>query len=128
MKKITSFIFLLLTSALASAADNLTLSCDSKVYVRRDGADNTFEINKKNSYVFKDGYLIKGKLKIKCDWTEEEIKCHNFRDDKPSLTLMLNVDRITGSYSSSQSWWNSKGDIYSHEELSGVCVAQRIKF
>lgn len=108
------------------AGDNLTLSCDSKSYVTR--ADNTFETNKKNSYVFKDGYLIKDKLKIKCDWTEEKIDCHNFGDDKPSLTLMLTIDRITGSYSCSQSWWNSKGEIYSHEELSGVCVAQKRKF
>lgn len=130
MKKIT-IILTLLMSNVVLAAENLTLSCDgisNVTHKLKDGTDKNYETTKKKSYVFKDGYLITGKLKIKCDWSEEEIRCNNFGEDKPSLTLYFNVNRITGYYDSSLSWWNSQREIFISEELQGICIAQKRKF
>ncbi len=135
MKKIITTFVLAIISSIAIAGEDLSLSCDGKVYVTKtlkDGTDSINEAAKKNSFLFRDGYLIKGKLKIKCDWTDQEIQCHNFEEligtQAAKLTLFFTIDRITGIYSLAQSWWNPQGEIYIHEEFSGSCVSQKRKF
>lgn len=122
-------------TSIAIAGENLSLSCDGKVFVTKtlkDGTDRINEVARKNSFLFRDGYLIKGKLKIKCDWTDQEINCNNFMEhetpQQPKLTLFFSIDRFTGVYSLAQSWWNAQGEIYLHEEFSGSCLSQKRKF
>lgn len=135
MKKIITIIVFAMISSISIAGEDLSLSCDGKVSVTKtlkDGTDSIHEASKKNSFLFRDGYLIKGKLKIKCDWTDQEIKCHNYEEligaHEPKLTLFFIIDRFTGVYSLSQSWWNAQGEIYVHEEFSGSCISQKRKF
>jgi hypothetical protein len=135
MKNLIPIFILAMISTIAIAGEDLSLSCDGKVNVSmtlKDGTESISEATKKNSFLFRDGYLIKNKLKIKCDWTDQEIQCHNYEEligtQAAKLTLFFTIDRITGIYSLGQSWWNPQGEIYLHEEFSGSCASQKRKF
>jgi hypothetical protein len=78
-------------------------------------------IKKQESYIFKEGKLIKGKLSINCAWSEEDITCEHFSEKPHSTSWIVILNRVTRVVDAMTSHLDGKGNFLGREEFSGVC-------
>ena len=123
---------MLMISNLSFAGENLMLGCDgisSGVLFQANGKEIYVPPTKKSeSYLFKNGILLKGKKVISCNWSDEEVNCESLSEKPFSLNILVTLNRITGKVDAMTSLIDSKGEVFSREEFSGSCHAQKRKF
>jgi hypothetical protein len=134
MKKLLCFIVFSITSLSGIAGESLSLSCLGKTTVQIKKTDGNFEVieteNTSQSFLFKNGVLQKKIGNLKCDWTEEEIICLDFKKLSKDTTMQrtVNINRITGYVQSIQSSHVEDGTVFSITEFFGSCKAEKKKF
>ncbi len=115
----------------AITAENLTLSCDGLIRTVSplpDAKTDHGSIKKQESYIFKNGRLLKGRADIQCAWSEEEIRCESSYETPKRVYWIVNVNRVTGHVDALTSYVDGKGDNKLREEFSGACKVVKRKF
>jgi hypothetical protein len=124
-----------MTSLSGIAGENLSLSCEGNTTVQMKKINEDFEVfespNTSQSFLFKNGILLKKTGNLKCEWTDEEIICLDFGKKltkKITMQRTININRITSYVQSIESLHGEDGKAVSIQEFYGTCKTEKKKF